>query len=324
MTVIRDIETLKVVALAGGVGGAKLAVGLDVVLPPENLTIIVNTGDDFEHFGLKICPDLDTVCYSLAGIADATHGWGVQGETWQVLEQLKCLGAPTWFALGDKDLALHLERTRLLHEGIPLTEVTNNVCQKLGIRAVVLPMTDQPAPTELALRDGGMLSFQEYFVRDKFEPVIARVILPDPTNILAQDQAINALEQADLVLICPSNPWVSIDPILNVPPFRVLVEAKTVIAVSPIINGAALKGPAAKMFAELGIEPSAGSVLEHYAGLIDGFVYDQSETQRLTTKSAKGIIIRKTNTIMKEANDKADLARFMLEFGLELRGHSRR
>lgn len=320
---IANIESLKVVALAGGVGGAKLAVGLNNVLPAENLTIIVNTGDDFEHFGLKICPDLDTVCYSLAGMADSTHGWGVASETWHVLDQLKQLGAPTWFALGDKDLALHLERTRLLHEGRTLTEVTHLLCEKLGITARVLPMSDLPAPTQLALRKGGVLSFQEYFVQDRFEPEIERVILPDAQALFAPQTVIKALEQADLVIICPSNPWVSIDPILNIPPLRELVRAKSAIAVSPIINGAALKGPAAKMFAELGIEASAANVLEHYANLIDAFVYDRTEAQRLTIKSATGIIARKTNTIMKEANEKTDLARYVLELGLRLLGHDK-
>ena len=318
---MKRFKALKVVALAGGVGGAKLAVGLNNVLPPENLTVIVNTGDDFEHFGLKICPDLDTVCYSLADMADTTHGWGVKDESWQVLEQLKRLDAPSWFALGDKDLALHLERTRLLREGKTLTEITQLLCRKLGIATTVLPMCDVPAPTLLELSEGGELGFQEYFVRDRFEPVISRVILPDPSGLKPNDQAIEAFQKADIVVICPSNPWVSIDPILNISPLRELVRAKPTIAVSPIINGAALKGPAAKMFSELGIEPSASSVLEHYAGLIDGFIYDKSETQRLTTKSAKGIIIRKTNTIMKEANEKTALAEFMLEFGLRLLGH---
>ncbi|MGB4596276.1 MAG: 2-phospho-L-lactate transferase [Anaerolineaceae bacterium] len=318
---VSDIGSLKVVALAGGVGGAKLAVGLNHVLPPENLTIIVNTGDDFVQFGLAICPDLDTVCYSLAGMSDATHGWGVEGETWNVLKQLKQLGAPSWFALGDKDLALHLERTRLLHEGNTLTEATHQLCKNLGIFARALPMTDLPAPTKLELRDGEVLSFQEYFVRDQYKPEIKQVILPDSRSFIAPPAAIEALEQADLVVICPSNPWVSIDPILNVPPLRELVKAKPAIAVSPLINGAALKGPAAKMFAELGIEASAESVLEHYADLIDGFVYDSTEAKNLTIRPATGIIIRKTNTIMKDANEKTNLAKFVLELGLQLLGH---
>jgi LPPG:FO 2-phospho-L-lactate transferase len=318
---ISEIRSLNVVALAGGVGGAKLAVGLNCLLPPENLTIIANTGDDFEHFGLKICPDLDTVCYALAGVADTCHGWGVEGETWHVLQQLNHLGAPTWFALGDKDLALHLERTRLLREGHTLSEVTHLICQKLGIKTNVLPMCDQVAPTRLAICNGGELSFQEYFVRERFEPEIERVVLPDAHKLTLPQEAKEALELADLVVICPSNPWVSIDPILNISSVRRLVQAKPTIAVSPIINGAALKGPAAKMFAELGIEASARNVRKHYAGLIDGFVYDQMEARRLTSKTAKGIISCKTNTIMKEANEKTDLARFVLEFGLRLLGY---
>lgn len=308
------------VALAGGVGGAKLAVGLSLNLLAENLTIIVNTGDDFQHFGLTICPDIDTVCYSLAGKADKVHGWGVENETWEVLNHLRSLGAPTWFGLGDKDLALHLERTRLLQEGWSLSDVTRELSKRLGVNVTVLPMCDLLAPTRLALLEGGELSFQSYFVRDRFEPIIERIILPTSDELIAPSSVMEAINQADLIVICPSNPWVSIDPILNIPPIRELIKEKITVAVSPIINGQALKGPAAKMFNELGIEPSASSVLEHYAHLIDGFVYDETESQPLIYRSASGIISIKTNTIMKETFEKANLAKFVLEFGLRLHG----
>lgn len=315
---MKKIDELKVVALAGGVGGAKLIVGLRNVLPEGQLSAIVNTGDDFEHFGLRICPDLDTVCYSLAGIADVSHGWGVKDESWRVLDQLRRLGAPDWFALGDRDLALHLERTRLLAEGNRLTLVVKAICQKLGVSTAVFPMCDQAAPTLVKLKDGRVLGFQEYFVKERFEPEIDTIILPEASNLSMTVEVAEALRNADLIVVCPSNPWVSIAPILNVPGVRELVSSKTTIAVSPIINGAALKGPAAKMFAELGIGASASNVLAHYEALIDGFVYDNQEQEKLTINSSKGIILLKTNTIMKETREKNSLAGDVLRLGLKL------
>ncbi len=315
---MKKIDELKVAALAGGVGGAKLIVGLRNVLPEGQLTAIVNTGDDFEHFGLRICPDLDTVCYSLAGVADALHGWGVKDETWHVLDQLRQLEAPSWFALGDRDLALHLERTRLLAEGNRLTLVTKAICRKLEVSTAVLPMCDQAAPTLIRLKDGRVLGFQEYFVGERFEPLIDEIILPEASNLSMTTEVAEALRNADLIVICPSNPWVSIAPILNVPGVREQVSSKIIIAVSPIINGAALKGPAAKMFAELGIEASASNVLAHYGELVDGFVYDNQEDENLTITSSKGIILFKTNTIMKETHEKNNLAVDVLCLGSKL------
>ena len=312
------ITDLRVVALAGGVGGAKLVVGLDQLLPPGQLTAIVNTGDDFEHFGLKICPDLDTVCYSLAGMADSQHGWGLANETWQVSRSLESLEAPTWFQLGDRDLATHLERTRLLQAGLSLSEVTSRFCRLWGIHSSVLPMSDAPAPTLIKTRDDRILGFQEYFVRERFAPEVSAVILNGGSPAEPAADLLPALSQADLVVICPSNPWVSIDPILNVSGIRPLLYSKPVIAVSPIIQGQALKGPAAKLFTELGIEPSARAVREHYGDLLNAFMMDQLDRSESENDTSKGIINRYTNTIMKTEEDKRQLARAVLELGLRL------
>ena len=312
------ITDLRVVALAGGVGGAKLVVGLDQLLPPGQLTAIVNTGDDFEHFGLKICPDLDTVCYSLAGMADSQHGWGLANETWQVSRSLESLEAPTWFQLGDRDLATHLERTRLLQAGLSLSEVTSRFCRLWGIHSSVLPMSDAPAPTLIKTRDDRILGFQEYFVRERFAPEVSAVILNGGSPAEPAADLLPALSQADLVVICPSNPWVSIDPILNVSGIHPLLYSKPVIAVSPIIQGQALKGPAAKLFTELGIEPSARAVREHYGDLLNAFMMDQLDRSESENDTSKGIINYYTNTIMKTEEDKRQLARAVLELGLRL------
>ncbi|MFZ3070769.1 MAG: 2-phospho-L-lactate transferase [Anaerolineaceae bacterium] len=309
------LKDLKVVALAGGVGGAKLAVGLDHALEPGNLAVIVNTGDDFEHFGLKICPDLDTVCYSLAGMADRHHGWGLEHESWQVATALRDLQAPTWFQLGDRDLATHLERTRLLRKGMTLEEVTRHFCRQWGIQTQVIPMSNHAFRTMIKTREGSLLSFQEYFVRDQFVPEIEEIIFEKSVDIKAAPQVLDSLQAADLVVLCPSNPWVSIDPILCLPGIKKVLKIKPVVAVSPIIQGKALKGPAAKMFAELGIEPSARSVLEHYIVLVDGYIYDVQDGDLFEKGAYPRIIIRKTNTIMKNDEDKVNLAREVLAVG---------
>ena len=291
---------MKIVALAGGVGGAKLAHGLAQILPPEDLTVIVNTGDDFEHFGLKICPDLDTICYTLAGLANLQTGWGRLGETFETLENVCKLGGPSWFNLGDRDLGTHLERTRRLREGQPLSQVTRDFCAAWGIRPAVLPMSDDPIPT-IVLSDEGELPFQEYFVHRRCEPKVTGFRFEGVEKAEAAPGTLEALESTDAVVICPSNPWVSIDPILAVANIRSAVEAKTAIAVSPIIGGQAVKGPAAKMYAELGIQPSALAVAEHYQGLINGFVSDkvdgdlagQIPIQTLTTDTLMNLLTKR-------------------------------
>ncbi|MFZ3150358.1 MAG: 2-phospho-L-lactate transferase [Anaerolineaceae bacterium] len=313
-----ELKKLKVVALAGGVGGAKLAVGLDHVLEPGNLTVIVNTGDDFEHFGLTICPDLDTVCYSLAGKADSLHGWGLEDESWQVAASLKELKAPTWFQLGDRDLATHLERTRLLRIGWSLSKVTQHFCRMWGIRSWVLPMSNQPFRTMIRTKQGELLSFQEYFVKDHFEPEIDKIIFEKAADCEPEPSILERILNADLVVFCPSNPWVSLDPILSLPGVREAIRKKTAIAVSPIIKGKTVKGPASKMFFELGIEPSSRSVMEHYQDVLDGFIFDDQDAILFQNEADARIIKLSTNTLMKNVEDKINLANQVLIFGSSL------
>jgi len=304
---------MSVVALAGGVGGAKLADGLASVLPPGDLTVIVNTGDDFEHYGLKICPDLDTVCYNLAGLYNPEMGWGRAGESWTAMQAANLLGGPTWFQLGDLDLGTHLERTRRLRAGEPLSEITRDFCTAWGISSTVLPMSDQAVPT-IVLTEEGEMAFQEYFVARGCQPKVTGFRFE---NILRSEPApgvLEAIEAAQWIVICPSNPWVSIDPILGVPGIRAALEDKPVVAVSPLIGGRALKGPAAKMYAELEIEPSAVAVARHFGSLLDGFVIDR-EDENLTKLIGFPTLI--TDTIMVEREQRQSLAEEVLSFARE-------
>jgi LPPG:FO 2-phospho-L-lactate transferase len=261
-------DNLKVVALAGGVGGAKLAEGLAQILLPDQLTVIVNTGDDFRHLGLMVCPDLDTVMYTMAGEANPETGWGRAGESWRTIEEVDRLGGANWFRLGDLDLANHLTRTQLLDEGYSLTQVTAHLVERFGVQATVLPMSDQPAPTMIQT-DEELLPFQTWFVAQQWQPAVREVCLP--ADVRAGVQVMFALENADIILIAPSNPFVSIDPILNVYPIREMVAdlPKAVVAVSPIIAGQALKGPAAKIMAEMGMSPSAAVIAEYYGYVLE-------------------------------------------------------
>jgi LPPG:FO 2-phospho-L-lactate transferase len=261
---------MKIVALAGGVGGAKLAEGLAQLLPPDDLTVVVNTGDDFEHLGLSISPDVDTVCYSLAGMANPDTGWGRQAETFLALENIKKLGGPAWFQIGDKDLATHLERTRRLREGQTLTQITQHFCQTWCIRHLVLPMSDQPVHTMVDTVESGELPFQEYFVHRNCEPKVRGFRFAGIESAQPAPGVLKSISEADAVVLCPSNPWVSIDPILALAGLRPSLATKPVLAVSPIIGGRTVKGPAAKMFTELGILPSALTVAHHYSGLLSG------------------------------------------------------
>ena len=310
-----DFTAMRVTALAGGVGGAKLALGLQLALAPGNLTVIVNTGDDFEHFGLAISPDVDTVCYTLAGKANTEKGWGLQGESWNVLTALKALSAPTWFQLGDQDLATHLERTRLLKVGWSLSQVTEHFCKLWQVSSHVLPMSDQPFRTLIRTQTGELLAFQEYFVRERCEPSVAEIIFQHAEGISPAPQVLSSIEAADLVVICPSNPWVSIDPILALPGMVAALKKKPVIAVSPIVQGKTVKGPAAKMARELGLEASAAAVLGHYADFVNGFIYDQLDGDIFTSDAYPGIIKKATNTIMKNDEDKLRLAIETLKLG---------
>jgi LPPG:FO 2-phospho-L-lactate transferase len=308
---------MNIVALAGGVGGAKLADGLAQVILAEDLTIIVNTGDDFEHLGLYICPDLDTVCYTLAGIANPATGWGRQGETWGALETLGQLGGPTWFRLGDYDLGLHLERTRRKRAGQPLSQIIEHICQALGVKPRVLPMSDDAVPTWVHT-DEGELPFQEYFVRRQCHPRVRGFRFQGIEHAKPAPGVLESLHAADLVVICPSNPWVSVDPILAVPGIRQAMETRPVVAVSPIIGGRAIKGPAAKMYAELDIQPSALSVARHYKNLLTGFVMDKLDEQQAEDVRQLDIHTLITETIMRTPVDRARLGKEVVDFGSSL------
>ena len=300
---------MKIVALAGGVGGAKLADGLAQLLLPEDLSIVVNTGDDFEHLGLYICPDLDTVCYTLAGLANPETGWGLLGETFQALENITKLGGPGWFHIGDKDLATHLERTRRLCEGQSLDEVTRLFCHVWGVRHSILPMSNQPVRTMVETVDSGEMAFQEYFVHQNCEPKVKGFRFAGIESARPAPGVIKAIENADAVVFCPSNPWVSIDPILALSGLRSALAGKIVLAVSPIIGGQTVKGPAAKMFSELGIQPSALAVMEHYSDLLSGFVLDILDKE---LKEHFTLPVTITQTVMKTKEDRSRLAQDVL------------
>ncbi len=305
---------MKIIILAGGVGGAKLVDGLAQIVPAQDLSVIVNTGDDFQHLGLRICPDLDTVIYTLAGLANAETGWGRENESWRTITEVSKLGGADWFKLGDIDLATHLVRTHLLDEGQSLTEATQHLCRGFGITINILPMSDQPAATFMASNEG-LLPFQNWFVERHWEPVVEEVRLPE--NVKTTPQVAAALEKADLVLIAPSNPFVSIDPILNVYPIRSMIAdlPKLVLAVSPIIGGEAVKGPAAKMMGELGMEASATAVANHYGDLLDVFVYDSQDPGPLNFSHLNEF---QTDILMRDKNDRGRLAREILDYSLEL------
>jgi LPPG:FO 2-phospho-L-lactate transferase len=316
---------LSIVALAGGVGGAKLADGLAQCLPPEALTIIVNTGDDFKHWGLNISPDLDTVCYTLAGLANPETGWGRQAETWRVFENVQRLGGEDWFRLGDQDLATHLERTRRLAAGEPLSAITRSFCQRWGIGPTILPMTDDPVATIVDTVEMGELTFQEYFVHQRCEPTVRGFRFAGIETARPAPGVMAALQAADAVVFCPSNPWVSLDPILKTLtplhgaspiPSPALRErgAGVRVAVSPILGGQTVKGPAAKMFAELGIEPSAFAVAEHYGTTLSGFVLDEIDAGLTEAVRGLGIQPFSTKTLMKTPADRRQLAEDVLNF----------
>ncbi len=304
---------LKITALAGGVGGAKLVDGLAALLPPENLSVVVNTGDDFEHFGLTICPDLDTIIYTLAGLANPATGWGRADETWNVLETIGQLGGPTWFQLGDRDLALHLERTRLLHNGEPLSAVCARLCKRLGVAVQILPMSDDAVGT-VVLTDEGELAFQAYFVARHCEPKVSGFQFRGVERAQPAPGVLEAIQGADCIFFCPSNPWVSLDPILAIPGIRAAIAEKPVIGVSPIVDSRAIKGPAAKMYAELGYEPSALSVAKHYSDLLSAFFVDDKDRDWVPAISRLGIQVRATNIVMRDREDRCRLAEEVIEY----------
>lgn len=311
------------IALSGGVGGAKLALGLAQILAPDDLLIVANTGDDFEHLGLTICPDIDTVAYTLAGIANPETGWGRAQESWQAMDALEALGGETWFRLGDKDLALHLARSHRLGRGESLSEVTASIAEKLGVLHPILPMSDQPVRTMVAT-DRGEMPFQEYFVKNRCEPKVSGFRFAGIEDASPAPDLLTALKDPKLeaLLICPSNPFISIDPIVNLPGLRSALEAcpAPVIAVSPIVGGQALKGPAAKMLTELGRKSDAAAIAEHYGALLDGFVIDAQDDALKDSLATESRRIFVTQTVMRSLDDRIALARNALAFAADLRG----
>jgi LPPG:FO 2-phospho-L-lactate transferase len=302
----------RVVALSGGIGGAKLALGLSRVLPPEDLLIVANTGDDFEHLGLSISPDLDTLMYTLAGLANAELGWGRHDESWAFMDTLAAIGGDTWFRLGDRDLAVHVERTRRLAAGETLSAITAELCTRLGVRPRVVPMSDDPVRTRLRTAEG-WLDFQHYFVRLQCRPVVQEIAFAGAETARPQPALLNALGAEGLraVIICPSNPFISIEPILAVPGLRQALAAcpAPVIAVSPIVGGRAVKGPTAKMMAELGIPPSAAAVAARYRDLLDGYVIDHDDA---AAAGELGLPVTVTAAVMTTLAEREALARAVL------------
>ena len=305
---------MNIVALAGGVGGAKLADGLNRAAA-GSLTIIVNTGDDFKWHGLYVAPDLDTVMYTLAGIANADTGWGLVRDTFNSLEMLREYDIERWFQVGDRDLATHVLRSEMLSEGKTLSEVTAFLARKLGIRPMLFPMTNERVAT-LVDTDEGELLFQDYFVRRRCEPHVRSFRFAGIQSARPVDGMLDALERADTIIICPSNPFVSIEPILSVCGIRETLERTKArrVAVSPIVAGDAIKGPAAKMFREFGTQPSARAVAERYHGLIDTFVIDTADQAQEPAIQTLGIKVRVTDTIMRTLSDRERLAREILNW----------
>ncbi|MGE0700974.1 MAG: 2-phospho-L-lactate transferase [Hyphomicrobiaceae bacterium] len=302
------------VALCGGIGGAKLALGLARVLPAEALTIVVNTGDDFRHLGLHVSPDIDTVLYTLAGLSNRELGWGLEGETWGFMEAMERIGGPTWFRLGDHDLATHALRTTMLSEGRSLSEVTAHLASKLGIEPAIVPMSDDPVPTVVET-DEGTLEFQTYFVGRRAEPRVKSIHFQGADRARPAPAALAALADPRLagIIVCPSNPWLSIDPLLAIPGWRrALLERRApCVAVSPLVGGQAVKGPTAKIMAELGLPLDVTAIVAHYDGLIDGIVLDTVDAGRAGALKVEAHV---TNTLMRTLDDRITLAEATLGF----------
>jgi LPPG:FO 2-phospho-L-lactate transferase len=303
---------MSVLALSGGIGGAKLALGLYRVLPPGELTVVANTGDDFEHLGLSISPDIDTLLYTLAGIDNPELGWGRRNETWTFMAALEALGGETWFKLGDGDLANHVERTRRLAAGENLSRVTDDFRRRFGISARLLPMSDDRVRTR-PRTDEGWLDFQDYFVRRRASPVVREFAYAGASEARANPDLLAALagDDLELVVICPSNPFLSIDPILSLPRVRDALRAcrAPVVAVSPIIGGKAVKGPTAKIMAELGLPIGAAAVARHYEDILDVFIADEADANEIEDL---GIPVSLARTLMSTLEDREALARAVL------------
>ncbi len=301
-----------VVVLAGGVGGAKAADGVYRLLP-DTLTVIVNTGDDFEHLGLSISPDVDTVMYTLAGLHHPERGWGLAGDTFHALEMLGRYGAPTWFQLGDKDLATHILRRHWRDEGLPLSEITDRLRRALGVRARILPMSDDPVRTVVETEEG-TLPFQEYFVHRRAEPRVRAIRFQHVEKARPAPGVREAIQHADVILLAPSNPYLSIDPILHVGDLRALLRARRsrVVAISPIVGGKAIKGPAAKLMAEFGLTPSPLAVAEHYRDIVGHFLLDTVDARYADAIRSLDMDVVMTDTWMRTVEDKERVARVAL------------
>ena len=305
---------MKYLALAGGVGGAKLALGLSRILPPSDLTIVVNTADDEEFHGLHVSPDVDTVMYTLAGLSNPETGWGITGETFNALERLNAYGADTWFNLGDKDLATHIRRTNLLNQGYSLSEVTESLRTALGVTHPIVPMSDQPVRTMLMTHEGE-LPMQTWFVKRRCEPAVSEVRFDGAEQAEPAPAFDRALHEFDVLIFCPSNPFVSVAPILAVPGVGAAIRNfdGTRLAVSPIVGGQAIKGPAAKMLGEMGIESSCVGVAKQYKDLCDIFILDDVDAGRAGDIEALGMRSAVTNTMMITDDDKVRLAEYICE-----------
>jgi LPPG:FO 2-phospho-L-lactate transferase len=308
-----------VLALAGGVGGGKLARGLAAVLPPEQLAIVVNTADDFAHLGLHISPDIDSVLYALADLNDPERGWGLAGETWNFMAAMERLGGETWFRLGDRDLATHILRSRELAAGRSQSDVTRMLARRLGIAHAVAPMTDDPVRS-IVQTDEGALDFQDYFVRQQCQPAFRGVVFQGAAYAKSSKAFRDALDRAQAIVIAPSNPFVSIDPILAVPGVAGALRRslRPVVAISPIVGGQAVKGPLAKMMRERGLEASAHGVARHYGRLVDGWIVDAADRALTPAIEALGCRVTVRDTIMRTLDDKRRLAQDALEFAYEL------
>ena len=304
-----------ITALAGGVGAARLLRGMVEVVPPGDVTAIVNVGDDTELHGLHISPDLDTVLYTLAGAINPETGWGLAGETWRVMESLRGLGGVTWFNLGDQDLATHLYRTQRLSEGAPLGTVTAELARQFGVGVRLMPVTDDPLRTRLVLEGGDEVGFQEYFVKLRHDVPVTEVRFAGAIDARPGPGVIEAIAAAELVVICPSNPVVSIDPVLAVPGMHEALAARrdSVVAVSPIVAGAALKGPAGRLLVEMGFESSVVGVARWYASWVAALVIDEADAALAPIVEAEGMRCIVAPTIMSDVGRSAALSRVVLD-----------
>ncbi len=306
----------RIVVLTGGVGGAKLVLGLAQIVRPERMTAVVNTGDDFTHLGLSVSPDIDTLLYTLSGKANVAQGWGREGESWSFMAALRTLGGADWFQLGDGDLALHVLRTAALARGETLSTIVAGFARSWGIGTEILPMSDHRVATVLTT-DVGELAFQDYFVARRCAPVVSAIRFAGAAESVPAAGVLAALADAEVIVIAPSNPYLSVDPILAVPGIAAALRAALapVVAVCPVIGGKAVKGPTAKLMAELGIEVSPRAIAAHYAGVIDGLLVDERDRP-----GELGVAFAQADTLMHSLEDKARVARAVMDFARVLRG----